>query len=158
MKVVRNVEKVTELELSAWRSFIKTHAKIIEKIEQDLADHKRVPLTTYDVLIALFETPNRKLRFGDLNKKVVLTKSGLTRLVDRLEREGLIKRERSEEDRRGAYAVLTEAGEVELRRAWPVYAKGIKRHFAAPLSKDNLQSLHNALETLNNAIQSQEEV
>lgn len=158
MKVVRDVEKVTELELSAWRFFIKTHAEIIEKIEQDLAAQKRVPLTTYDVLIALFETPNRKLRFGDLNKKVVLTKSGLTRLVDRLEREGLIKRERSEEDRRGTYAVLTEAGEVELRRAWPVYAKGIKRHFAAPLSENNLESLHNAFETLNNAIQSQEEV
>jgi DNA-binding MarR family transcriptional regulator len=151
------VEKVTEHELSAWRFFIKTHAMIIEKIEQDLAEQIRAPLTTYDVLIELFEAPQRKLRFGDLNKKVVLSKSGLTRLVDRLEREGLIRREKSEEDRRGAYAALTEAGEKELRRAWPVYAKGIKQYFAAPLSEGELQSLRNALETLNKSMKAQEE-
>lgn len=148
--------KITDQELSAWRYFIKAHAKIIEKIEQDLTDLKRVPLTTYDVLIALFEAPDRKLRLGDLNKKVVLSKSGLTRLVDRLEREGLIRRERSEEDRRGAYAALTEEGERELRQAWPVYAGGIKQYFAAPLSESELQSLRGAMETLNKALQSQD--
>ncbi len=149
------MDKVTEHELSAWRIFIKTHAMIIEKIEQDLAEQKRVPLTTYDVLLALYEAPDRKLRLGDLNKKVVLSKSGLTRLVDRLEREGLIRREKSEEDRRGAYAALTEAGETELRRAWPVYARGIKQYFAAQLSEGDLQSLHTALETLNKAMKPQ---
>lgn len=147
------MEKVTDQELSSWRFFIKAHAKIIDKIEQDLTDFKCVPLTTYDVLIALFEAPDRKLRFGDLNKKVVLSKSGLTRLVDRLEREGLIRRERSEEDRRGAYAALTEEGERELRRAWPIYARGIKQYFVAPLSENELQSLCSALETLNKTIQ-----
>jgi DNA-binding MarR family transcriptional regulator len=142
------MERVTEHELSTWRFFIKTHAKIIEKIEQDLAEQKRVPLTTYDVLIALYEATDRKLRIGDLNKKVLLTKSGLTRLIDRLEREGLIRRERSEEDRRGSYAALTEAGEIELRRAWPVYARGIKNYFAAPFSKGELDFMHTALEAL----------
>ncbi|TMV43977.1 winged helix-turn-helix transcriptional regulator [Paenibacillus mesophilus] len=151
------MDKVTEQELSAWRFFIKAHAMIIERIEQDLAEQKRVPLTAYDVLIALFEAPGRKLRFGDLNKKLVLSKSGLTRLVDRMEREGLIRRERSEEDRRGAYAALTELGETELRKAWPVYAKGIKQYFAAPLSAGNdLQSARNAFEALYVYMQSQE--
>lgn len=139
------MDKVTEEELSAWRLFIKTHARIIERIESDLADQKRVPLTTYDVLIELFEAPNRKLRLGDLTKKVILTKSGLTRLVDRMEREGLLRREKSEEDKRGAYAVLTEAGESELRKAWPVYAKGIKKYFAASLGESNLSALRKAL-------------
>lgn len=154
---VADVEKVTEHELSAWRFFIKAHAKIIGKIEEDLAEQKRVPLTTYDVLIALFEAPDRKLRFGELNKKVVLSKSGLTRLVDRLEQEGLIRREKSEEDRRGAYAALTEVGETELRKAWPIYASGIKQYFAAPLSEGDLHSLLNALETLNKAMTSEKE-
>jgi len=151
------MERVTEHELSAWRFFIKAHARIIEKIEQDLAEQKRVPLTTYDVLIALFEATDRRLRIGDLNKKVLLTKSGLTRLVDRLEREGLIRRERSEEDRRGSYAALTEAGEVELRRAWPVYAKGIKNYFAAPLSEEDFNTLRNAMEKLDHHIRTMEE-
>ncbi|MCD9025259.1 MarR family winged helix-turn-helix transcriptional regulator [Cohnella silvisoli] len=146
--------RVTELELSAWRLFIKTHATIIESIEQDLADQKRVPLTTYDVLIALFEAPDRKLRFGELNQKVVLSKSGLTRLVDRLEREGLIQREKSQEDRRGAYAVLTHEGELQLRKAWPVYARGIKQYFAEPLSDDEMRSLKSAFTVISKALQS----
>jgi DNA-binding MarR family transcriptional regulator len=142
------VDRVSEDELSAWRYFIKSHAKIIESIEQDLAEQKRVPLTTYDVLIALFESPERKLRLGDLNKKVILSKSGLTRMLDRLEKEGLLQREKSAEDRRGAYAILTEAGESELRRAWPVYAKGIKKYFAMPIPEEDRQTLQKILETL----------
>ncbi|UUZ90183.1 MarR family winged helix-turn-helix transcriptional regulator [Paenibacillus sp. P25] len=142
------MDKVTDQELTAWRYFIKAHSKIIENIEHDLSQHKRVPLTTYDVLIALYEAPDRKLRFGELNGKVVLSKSGLTRLVDRLEREGLIRRERSEEDRRGAYAALTELGEQELRKAWPIYARGIKRYFATPLGESDLQAIGKAFETI----------
>ncbi|MBW5448271.1 MarR family transcriptional regulator [Cohnella sp. CFH 77786] len=139
------MERVTESELAAWRSFIKAHARIIERIERDLAEQKKVPLTTYDVLIALFEAPDRKLRLGELTKKVVLTKSGLTRLVDRLEREGLLVREKSEEDRRGAYAVLTNLGEVQLRQAWPIYARGIKQYFAAPLSEDAIRQVEESM-------------
>lgn len=148
------MERVSEQELAAWRLFIKTHAKIIENIEQDLAEQKRVPLTTYDVLIALFEAPDRKLRFGELNRKVVLSKSGLTRLVDRLERDGLIQRERSDEDRRGAYAVLTQEGEMQLRKAWPVYAKGIKQYFAKLLSDAEVQSIISSFGAMYRALQS----
>ncbi|WP_409345045.1 MarR family winged helix-turn-helix transcriptional regulator [Paenibacillus sp. MBLB4367] len=140
--------RVTEKQLAAWRLFIKTHAKIIESIELDLAEQKKVPLTTYDVLIALFEAPDHRLRFGELNRKVVLSKSGLTRLIDRLERDGLIQREKSEEDRRGAYAVLTHEGEMQLRKAWPVYARGIKQYFADPLSDDEVESLIRTFEAL----------
>lgn len=142
------MDKLSKNELAAWRYFIQAHALIIEKIEQDLAEQRRVPLTVYDVLIALFEAPERKLRFGDLNKKVVLSKSGLSRLVDRLERRGSIARERSEADRRGAYVALTEQGERELRQAWPIYARGIKRYFAAALPADDVQTVHDALAAL----------
>jgi DNA-binding MarR family transcriptional regulator len=143
------MERLTELELSSWRSFIKAHAKMIEIIEQDLASEKRVPLTTYDVLIALFEAPDRKLRLGDLNKKVVLSKSGLTRLVDRMEREGFIRRQKSKEDKRGSYAALTDEGERALRTAWPIYARGIKEYFAALLSEEQLIRLKESLDILN---------
>lgn len=146
------MDGVSEQELGAWRAFIKAHAKIIELIEMDLAEQKRVSLTTYDVLIELYEAPNRKLRLGDLTQKVILTKSGISRLIDRLEREGLLRREKSEEDKRGAYAVLTDDGENELRRAWPVYAKGIKKYFASPLDANDFQALNSAFETLRKSL------
>jgi DNA-binding MarR family transcriptional regulator len=142
------MERVTDLELAAWRSFIKSYGRIIESIEHDLAEHGRVPLTSYDVLIALFEAPEHKLRLGDLTQKVVITKSGVTRLLDRLEREGLVVREKSGEDRRGTYAKLTSEGELQLRKAWPVYAQGIKKYFAANLSEEQINHLIQAFRTI----------
>ncbi|MFK7697120.1 MarR family winged helix-turn-helix transcriptional regulator [Paenibacillus sp. HJGM_3] len=141
-------ERLSDSELTAWRMFIKSYSKIIEQIEHDLSENKRVPLGTYDVLIALFEAPDKKLRLQQLLDKVVLTKSGITRLADRLEREGLIRREVSETDRRGFYAVLTEEGEQQLRRAWPIYARGIKQYFAAPLSEDDIAVIGRALQNI----------
>lgn len=155
------MEKVTDSELAAWRSFLKTHAQIIEFIERDLAEERRVPLTSYDVLIVLFEAPDRKLRLGELTKKLVLTKSGLTRMADRLEKEGLIVRIKSEQDRRGAFAVLTSAGEEQLRKAWPIYARGIKQYFTAGVSEEDLLHLKNTLDAIQEGmspkIQSMEE-
>jgi len=142
------MERVTDAELAAWRGFIKTHAQVIERIEQDLSREKRVPLSTYDVLIALFEAPGRKLRLKDLTSKMVLTKSGITRLIDRLEKDGLIVRAKSEEDGRGLYAVLTDEGEAQLRRAWPVYAQGIKRYFASALSEEDVRGVTAAMEAI----------
>lgn len=150
------MQRVTEQELLAWRLFIKTHSAIIDYIEQELADKKRVPLTTYDVLIALFEAPGKQLRLGELNRKVILSKSGLTRLLDRLEREKLIVRHKSAEDGRGSYAALTEEGESKLREAWPVYARGIKQYFAAPLSGGDVDSLIRMLESIQRGLQAPE--
>ncbi|NEW05716.1 MarR family transcriptional regulator [Paenibacillus sp. SYP-B3998] len=142
------MEKLTELELATWRLFIKTHALIIEKIEQNLASEKKVPLTSYDVLIALFEAPDKRLRMHELGNKVVLSRSGLTRLVDRLEKQGLLVRERSDADRRGAYAKLTREGKRELLRAWPIYAKGIQEHFISAMGLEEMQSLYRVLQNM----------
>jgi DNA-binding MarR family transcriptional regulator len=95
-----------------------------------------VPLHWYDVLIELAEAPKRRLRMTDLARKVVLSKSGLTRLVDKLENAGLLKRESAVTDGRGAFAVLTDDGLTALRKAWPIYAHGIKMYFAQHLSDD----------------------
>ena len=130
-----------ERHLAAWRCLLTAHATLIELIERDLAAARVVPLGWYDVLLALSEAPERRLRLHELARAVVLSRSGLSRLVDRLEAAGLLRRERSSDDRRGAFAVLTDAGYAALRTAWPVYARGIIEHFARHLTDDEAQTL-----------------
>jgi DNA-binding MarR family transcriptional regulator len=127
--------------LMVWRSFLTAHAALISLIERELLEAGVVPLSWYDVLFALYDAPDQRLRMNELASAIVLSRSGLTRLVDRLEAEGLLIRERSASDRRGAFAVLTEKGLVAMRRAWPVYAKGIDEHFARFLSDDEVSMM-----------------
>jgi DNA-binding MarR family transcriptional regulator len=134
-----------ETALAAWRSFITAHATLIERIDRDLAAAGCVPLSWYDVLIELLEAPEHRLRMSDLASRVVLSRSTLTHLVERLEREGLVRRERSDSDRRGAYAVLTDEGRAAMRKAWPIYARGIAEYFAQHLRADEIASLTGAL-------------
>src|SRR5438270_1939531 len=129
-------EHLSEQHLAAWRSFLKANATIIDLIERDLVAAKRPPLSTYDVLIELYEAPEHRLRMHELAERVVLSRSGLTRLVDRLETEGLLTRDRSGTDRRGAYAVITEQGIGALHQIWPIYAKGIAQYFAHWLTEE----------------------
>lgn len=138
-------EKIDEFHLAAWRAFLNTHAIVIDRIERELAEAGHIPLSSYDVLLALAEAPERRLRMHELAEAVVLSRSGLTRLVDRLEREGLLARERCGTDRRGAYAVLTPDGLAALRRTWPVYAQGIIKHFARHLTDEEVRVLTSAL-------------
>jgi len=139
-----NNEQLSEQYLAAWRAFLKAHASIIDLIERDLAVAKRPPLSTYDVLIELYEAPQHRLRMHELAERVVLSRSGLTRLVDRLEAEGLLIRDRSVADRRGAYAVITEQGIQVLHKTWPIYAKGIAKYFAQWLTQEEAQILKSA--------------
>lgn len=136
-----------EFHLAAWRAFINAHAAVIDRIEERLAEARRLPLTSYDVLVALAEAPGRRLRMNDLaNRVVVLSRSGVTRLVDRLEAEGLLRRERTAADRRGAYAVITEKGVEELDRARPVYARAIDEFFARHLDDGEVRTITAALQ------------
>ena len=134
-------EKLDELHLSAWRAFITAHALLIDAIDRELAQAGRVSLQWYDVLIELYEAPDRRLRMSELARKVVLTKSTVSRLVDRLEKEGLLERQNAPTDGRGAYAVLTEKGVQALREAWSVYASGIRTYFAQHLTADEASAL-----------------
>ena len=127
--------------LVAWRSFLTAHAALINQIERELLEAGVVPLNWYDVLFALYDAPGQRLRMNELASAIVLSRSGLTRLVDRLEAEGLLVRERSASDRRGAFAALTEKGVEAMRLAWPVYAKGIEEHFACYLSDEEVRIL-----------------
>src|SRR5437764_597351 len=138
-------EFLSEQHLAAWRSFLKAHATIIDRIDHNLVAAQRPPLSSYDVLIELYEAPGHRLRMHELAERVVLSRSGLTRLVDRLEAEGLLTRDRSVADRRGAYAVITERGIAALRQTWPIYAQGITEYFAQSLTLEEAQILESAL-------------
>lgn len=132
----------------AWRKFITAHAAVIERIERDLAKEEVLPLGWYDVLLALAEAPERRLRMHELARAVVLSRSGLTRMVDRLERAGLLCRESCPTDRRGSFAVLTDEGLAALHRAWPVYARGISEHFGRHLRDEEVRALTGTLDRI----------
>jgi DNA-binding MarR family transcriptional regulator len=130
--------------LDAWRVFLNAHAAVVERIEAALAEAELPPLGWYDVLWALYRAPEQKLRMHELAPQVVLSRSGLVRLVDRVEGAGLVARERCLTDRRGAFAVLTPDGEAMLRRMLPVYEQAICDWFATPVG-DGAQALADTL-------------
>ena len=134
--------------VAAWRSFLTAHTKLVEAIERRLAEGGLPPLGWYDVLFALEEAPKRRLRMAELSRAVVLSRSNLTRLVDRLEAAGLLRREAVPGDRRGAFAVLTAEGAKLRRRMWPVYAKGIQDHFAGHIEGAEARTLRGVFERL----------
>ena len=121
--------RVPDDTLGAWRAFLNAHALATKRISRDLADAGLPDLTWYDVLWTLYRAEGRRLRIRELADAVVLSSTGMTRFVDRLERDGLVTREAVPGDRRGAYAVITDGGVALLRRMWPVYKRGIARYF-----------------------------
>jgi DNA-binding MarR family transcriptional regulator len=131
--------------LGAWRAFLTAHARVVRLIEVELAESAALPYLWYDVLVAVAEAPGRELRMGDLARALLLTRSNSTRLVDKVEAAGLVRRESAASDGRGTVATLTPAGLRALRRAWPVYARGIRSHFLEHLSKAEMRLLREAL-------------
>lgn len=134
-------KKPTESQLTAWRLFITSHARLIDTINRELETAGKIPLQWYDVLIELYEAPDHKLRMRELADKVILSKSGLTRLVDRIEDAGYLKRELDPNDRRSFFATITDPGIEAIREAWHVYASGIVRYFGQHLSEEDAQKL-----------------
>ena len=118
-----------------WPLFLTAQAVLVEQIEARFAAAKLPPLAWYDVLWGLERAPERRVRMSELADRVVLSRSNLTRLVDRLEEAGLVARQRSAEDRRGAYAVLTDKGQEMRRRMWPLYQAAIRELFESRLSE-----------------------
>ncbi len=129
----------------AWRALITAYAAAVEGIERGLVEEGLPPLSWYDVLLELSAVPGCRLRMHELAIAVVLSRSGLTRLVDRLEKAGLLRREPDPADGRGSFAVLTDEGAGMRERMWPVYAKGIAEHFGAYVSDEEAEVLSRAL-------------
>jgi DNA-binding MarR family transcriptional regulator len=125
---------IPEPHLSAWRAVLNAHVSLVAAVEEELAADGLPPLAWYDVLWAVRSAPGRRIRMAELASHVTISRGGLTKLADRLETAGLLRREAAAEDRRGFYAVLTDAGEDMLRRMWPVYARVIRATFVASIS------------------------
>ena len=133
--------KLTDDQLAAWSGFLIGHARIVRALDAELEREHGLPLSSYDVLIQLSLVPDRRLRMFELADAIVLSRSGLTRLVDRLERAGLVERERGEVDPRQMYARLTDRGSEVLADATPTHVAGIKERFLDRLSNEQTKQL-----------------
>jgi DNA-binding MarR family transcriptional regulator len=134
--------------IGIWRSFLRAHATVMRELERELVAGAAMPLGWYDVLLQLAEAPQRRLRMAELADLVLLSRSGLTRLIDRLQAEGLVRREPSPGDARGTFTVLTRDGLVRLRAAAPVHLAGVREHWLGHFSDDELRELGGLLARL----------
>src|SRR2546423_2789037 len=121
-------------EIRAWTAFLDAQAALLRQLEAELVEREDMTLAEFDVLIQLGMAADRRLRMTELSERVRLSRSGLTRLVDRLVKAGLVKRTRCASDRRGTFATLTAAGGTRLQRAEPVHPQGIPEPFCKRLT------------------------
>jgi DNA-binding MarR family transcriptional regulator len=129
----------------AWAVLLTAHATLIETIEAALAEAKLPPLAWYDVLWELEKAQGGKLRMHELARRIVLSRSNLTRLADRLEDARLTERADTPHDRRGYDCVITRAGLAMRKKMWPVYKAEIERLFSRHISVEEARTIGNAL-------------
>ena len=132
--------------LDAWRAFLRAHARLTRELEHELQAEQSMALADYDVLLQLAVADEDRLRMSELADRILLSRSGITRLVDRLEAAGLVERVTCETDRRGQWAKLTEAGRGRLREASPTHLRGVAEHFLDRIPADELDQLRATLE------------
>jgi DNA-binding MarR family transcriptional regulator len=130
-----------EREMAAWHGFIRAHAVVVRRLSAELEAEHGLSLPSYEVLAHLSDAPGRRLRMSELAAHATLSPSGLTRLVDRLEREGLVRREKCETDARVVYAALTAAGQTRIETAWPTHLRGVREHMVDRLSPSEQATL-----------------
>ncbi|MBD3886528.1 MarR family transcriptional regulator [Phormidium tenue FACHB-886] len=130
---------------SLWRLFLTAHVRLLDRVEEHLKQAGLPPLEWYDVLWTLKDAPDQRLRFSQLADAVLLSRSNLTRLVDRLEKVGLLQREVCPTDRRGAFAVLTSEGLAMQQRMWEVYSQRIAEDFAEHLEDAEVKMMTQVL-------------
>ena len=133
-------------QLEAWVSFLRAHAAITRELSAQLQREHGLTLNDYEVLLHLSHADGRRMRMCEVAESVLLSRSGLTRLVDRLERDGLVERASCADDARGAYAQLTDAGLVKLREAQSTHLDGVRQHFLTQFTQDELDLLGDAFE------------
>ena len=110
-------------------------------LDAELLREHGLPLSSYEVLLFLADAPEGSMRMSELAQGVLLSRSGLTRLVDRMERDGLLRRERCADDARGYNAVITEDGRELFRRARATHLEGVRERFLRHLSDQDLRAL-----------------
>jgi len=122
-------KKLTDAEIGAWAGTIRAVRAALENVEAALKARGLPPLAWYDVLIELRREPAGRRRLSDIGERVLLSRSNVTRLIDRLETQGLVTREACADDARGAFAVITPKGRSLMRRMWPVYHDTLRACF-----------------------------
>jgi len=135
-------------ELGTWAGFLRTHARLVRELDDELRSRHELPLTSYDVLVQLESAPERSMRMSELAQAVLLSRSGLTRLVDRLERQGLLERSECPDDARGSFAVLTGKGLALLGEARGTHLAGVRRLFLERLEPDEAELLRTVWDRL----------
>jgi DNA-binding MarR family transcriptional regulator len=140
--------QLDERELQAWQALLHAHHDVVTALDTDLRDEHGLTFGAYDVLLRLARAPGRCLRMTDLAERVLMSPSGLTRMVDRLVAQGLVQRERFDGDARVMLARLTDRGRQVLRRAAATHVRGIREHFTGRLSDQQLRQVADALETI----------
>ena len=135
--------RLDEQELRAWRGLLRTYARLTKALDAELEDIHGLPLSSYEVLMYIADSPDEKMRMHDLASSILLSRSGLTRLVDRLERDGLLSRASCSSDARGSFACLTPEGRKVLDAARATHLAGVRAMFLShftPAEQEQLGS------------------
>jgi DNA-binding MarR family transcriptional regulator len=139
MAQTTTADELSPAELAVWRGFLRVHAALAKQLDAQLDAAHGLPLSSYEVLINLRDAPGRRLRMADLADRALLSRSGMTRLVDRLERQGLLVRDTCASDARGCFAVLTDAGQELLAKARATHLDGVRARFLAHLGDEDFE-------------------
>ena len=137
-----------DLEMSAWRALLRAHASIVRRLEAELVAEHGLSLPAYEVLVKLSGEPDRSLRMSELSEAALLSASGVTRLVDKLQRDGLVVRRRCGSDARVIYCELTEYGMARLVEAYPTHLRGVREHVMDKLGRDDLRGVSESMTKL----------
>jgi DNA-binding MarR family transcriptional regulator len=154
MRAMTNrTSQTTDVELDApnlddWRTFLQAHALLSRRLDDELRIEQGMSLAEFDALVQLAIASNHRLRMNQLADRVLLSRSGVTRLVDRLVADGLVTRSMCTTDARGAEAVITIAGIQRLRAATTTHLRGVSRYFVEPLSAEELAAIGRSLGTV----------
>jgi DNA-binding MarR family transcriptional regulator len=131
--------------LAPWRAFLLAHARVSRRLDEELRAEHDVSFAEYDALLTIAQAPDRRIRMGLLAEEVLLSKSGVTRLIDRLVSDGLVERSACLADARGAEAVLTDRGLERLRDASETHLRGISEHFLTVVDTGDLENLERTM-------------
>jgi DNA-binding MarR family transcriptional regulator len=145
-------ERPDACRIGAWMALLDAHSRLTARLEAELERGHGISLAQYEVLYRLSEASEQRLRLNQLTSHARMTKSGVSRLVERLSSQGLIRTERCPSDRRGAFAVLTPAGAGVFRRASSLHLRGVQDHFGSLLDDAEASSLRAALERVRDAL------
>jgi DNA-binding MarR family transcriptional regulator len=131
--------------IEPWRAFLQAHARVTRRLDEELRAEHDLSLAEYDALLTIADAPDRRIRMRQLADRVILSKSGVTRLIDRLVLDGLVQRDACLSDARGAEAVLTPAGLDRLRRASRTHLRGIDEHFISAVDEEDLSVIQRSM-------------